>query len=121
MKKTKERKGITLIALVVTMVILIILATVSINAVFSESGIIKKAQLVKDMQANVIKADEESMNALLEEYENSILESEKTFDTTAPNQATIVLSAIEMEKEESITATITQSDGESGVNIQVHL
>jgi len=62
--------GITLISLVVTIVVLIILATVSINAVFSENGIIKKVQLAKDIQANSTKAEEESMNTLLEKYAN---------------------------------------------------
>jgi len=69
MKKEKV-EGITLIALVVTMIVLIILATISINVVFSENGIIKKAQLAKGIQANSTKAEEESMNILLEEYMN---------------------------------------------------
>ena len=58
----------------ITIVVIIILATVSINAVFSENGIIKKAELAKSMQANAIKADEESMNTLLEEYNNALAE-----------------------------------------------
>ena len=37
-----NKKGITLIALVVTVVVLIILAGVSINAVLGDNGIIKK-------------------------------------------------------------------------------
>ena len=39
-----NKKGITLIALVVTVVVLIILAGVSINAVIRDDGITKKAQ-----------------------------------------------------------------------------
>ena len=46
-KKRQENKGITLIALVVTIVVLIILATVSINAVLGQNGLIKKIRLVK--------------------------------------------------------------------------
>ena len=48
--KTKNKKnylkqnGITLIALVVTIVVLLILAGVSLNAIFSENGIIKRAK-----------------------------------------------------------------------------
>jgi len=68
--RVKINSGITLIALVVTIVVLIILATVSINVVFSENGIIKKAQLAKGIQANSTKAEEESMDTLLEEYMN---------------------------------------------------
>lgn len=41
---TKKEKGITLIALVVTIVVLLILAGVSTNVLFSDSGLIEKAQ-----------------------------------------------------------------------------
>mgnify|MGYP000805878884 CR=1 FL=1 len=40
----KKEKGITLIALVVTIVVLLILAGVSTNVLFSDSGLIEKAQ-----------------------------------------------------------------------------
>ena len=42
--KLKKEKGITLIALVVTIVVLLILAGVSTNVLFSDSGLIEKAQ-----------------------------------------------------------------------------
>lgn len=41
---TKQTNGITLIALVVTIIVLIILATISINAVLGENSLIKKAE-----------------------------------------------------------------------------
>ncbi len=44
MRDIKKERGITLIALVVTLVILIILAAVSINMVLGEQGIFRKAQ-----------------------------------------------------------------------------
>ena len=47
-KKIRRENGITLIALVVTIVVLIILATVSILAVFGDNGIIARAQKAKD-------------------------------------------------------------------------
>ena len=40
----RAEKGITLIALVVTIVVLLILAGVSLNAIFSENGKIKRAK-----------------------------------------------------------------------------
>lgn len=46
----KKKNGITLIALVVTIVVLIILAAVSINVVIGENGIIKQAQEAKRKQ-----------------------------------------------------------------------
>ncbi len=70
----KNQKGITLVALVVTIVVLIILATVSINAVMGENGIIKKAELASEMQANAVASDEAAMDTLLEEYANALAE-----------------------------------------------
>ena len=55
--KNDRQKGITLIALVVTIVVLIILATVSILAVFGDNGIIARAQTAKDTHEKG-KADE---------------------------------------------------------------
>ncbi len=40
----KKKNGITLIALVVTIVILIILATISINAIIGDNGLITNAK-----------------------------------------------------------------------------
>ena len=45
--KSKKEKGITLVALVVTIVVLIILSTVSINTMFWDNGIISKAKKQK--------------------------------------------------------------------------
>ena len=56
-KKRQTNKGITLIALVVTIVVLIILATVSINTVLGDNGIISRAQTAKDTHEKG-KADE---------------------------------------------------------------
>ena len=41
--KAQKEKGITLIALVITVVILIILATVTLNVVLGEGGLIQRA------------------------------------------------------------------------------
>ena len=45
----KEKGGITLIALVITIIVLIILATVTLNVILGEGGLIERAQLAKDM------------------------------------------------------------------------
>ena len=66
-KKSQANKGITLIALVITNVVLIILATVSINAVLGQNGIIKKAKQAKEMYSNSIAKDNEEMDRLLNE------------------------------------------------------
>ena len=87
-KKRQENKGITLIALVVTITVLMILATVSINAVLGDNGIIKKAKQAKEMYSNSIAKDNEEMDTLLNEMAkyNDVKE--------------------EASKEEGITATV---------------
>ena len=66
-----RERGITLIALVVTIVVLLILAGVTINAVFSDSGIIKKAQ---NAQNRMNEAQQSDLNAI-NEVENWINEN----------------------------------------------
>ena len=46
-KEAKEKKGITLIALVITIVILIILSTITINFAFGENGLVTMAETAK--------------------------------------------------------------------------
>lgn len=58
----KNKKGITLVALVVTIVILLILAGVSINLILSDNGLIKKANLAKK-RSNSSKLIENIQNA----------------------------------------------------------
>ena len=57
----KNQKGITLVSLVVTIIILIILAGISINIVLGENGIITKAQKAKE---NIILAQDEEAKQL---------------------------------------------------------
>ena len=49
-KRIKENKAITLIALVVTIVVLIILAGISIGALTGNNGIINQTQNAKEQQ-----------------------------------------------------------------------
>ena len=70
-KRGKE-KGITLIALVITIVILIILATVSINVVLGEGGLIQRAQEGKSL-TDQAQTDEQEELTGAEEYINGVL------------------------------------------------
>ena len=65
--KTKEMKGITLIALVITIVVLLILAGVSINLLLGDNGIITKAKEAQDSYSK--SAVKEKVGFLLNEYE----------------------------------------------------
>ena len=68
--KTKNKRnysnqtGITLIALVVTIVVLLILAGVSLNAVFGQDGIIQKAKDAQNKMDQATQNDLDSINEL---------------------------------------------------------
>ena len=68
----KNNKGITLVALVVTIVVLLILAGVSINLVLGNNGIIAKAQEAKTKQAEASKNDLKGINSLIEQMESTL-------------------------------------------------
>ena len=74
MKSLKSKKGITLIALVITIIVLLILAGVSINAVIGEDGIASKAKLAKEETA--IAEDKEKINFAIAEYEMESIEDD---------------------------------------------
>lgn len=63
----KENKGITLVALVVTIIILLILAGISIM-VLTQTGMFDKANLAKQKSEEAQKLE----NSILEDYENKI-------------------------------------------------
>ena len=63
-KNYSNQTGITLIALVVTIVVLLILAGVSLNAIFSENGIIKRAQDAQNKMDQATQNDLDSINEL---------------------------------------------------------
>ncbi len=70
--KTKEMKGITLVALVVTIVVLLILAGVSINLVLGNNGIIDKAKEAQRKSAEATQNDLKGMNGLVSEMEGAL-------------------------------------------------
>ena len=67
MKKTNGQKGITLVALVITIIILLILATISIQAL-TNTGLFAKAQEAKEKSQNA----EENQEKTLNEYEDEL-------------------------------------------------
>ena len=67
MRKIKNQKGITLVALVITIIILLILATISIQS-FTNTGLFSKAQEAKEKMQNA----EENQAKMLNEYEDEL-------------------------------------------------
>lgn len=74
----KNMRGITLIALVITIVVLIILAAVSINAILGENGLITKAQQAKHTYGNSVTAEENAMDKFLNDIDKAIAGTESS-------------------------------------------
>ena len=72
MNKLKSKKGITLVALVVTIVVLLILAGASINLVLGDNGIIDKAKEAQRKSAEATQNDLIGMNELAQQLEEKI-------------------------------------------------
>ena len=74
-KALKQERGITLIALIITIVILIILSTVAISSIFGENGLIGYADKAKDVaEADSQEEGKELTN--MTEYLNKLLDGE---------------------------------------------
>ena len=70
-EKIKEM-GITLVALVVTIIVLLILAGVTITSLLGDNGIIKKAQEAVNKMNDAIQSEQAEINALIEELDDII-------------------------------------------------
>ncbi len=68
----KNQRGITLVALVVTIIILIILATVAISFAFGSNGLVNRAQEARDYYANDTKYTDASV-ANVESYLDKVI------------------------------------------------
>ncbi len=90
----KNKKGITLVALVVTIVVLLILAGVSINLVLGNNGIIAKAKEAETKSAEASQNDLIGMNKLTQQLEGVLNENgggntgESGTDIKVPAEAT---------------------------------
>lgn len=100
MKKTKETKGITLIALVITIIILLILAGISISMITGQNGIL--TQTVKSKEQIGVATEKEQIilayiNASLnEDLKNNIDFFEKIVEELNWQNANYVINSISM-------------------------
>ena len=72
LQKNAKMSGITLIALVVTIVVLLILAGITISLVFSENGIIAKAREAAEKTNQAVINEQTQMNELAGYMENML-------------------------------------------------
>ena len=70
MKKTKEQKGITLISLVITIILLLILATVAINLAVDSDGLFRKAGQAANSWNESVAVEQSTLQNLLDVADN---------------------------------------------------
>ena len=88
MSHIKKQGGITLIALVITIVVLLILAGVSVNAIIGDEGIVNKAKEAQIKMNEAQQNDRNSLNSLsnwLDEALNEIVDNTNGENTTSGN------------------------------------
>lgn len=81
----KKAKGITLIALVITIVILLILAGISMSFVLGENGIITKAQEARDKTAETKSNEEKDFAGLTDSIDKILNDNENDDDDDYDN------------------------------------
>ena len=130
--KLKQRKnnclnqeGITLIALVVTIVVLLILAGVSVNALFGNSGIIEKAKEAQNAMDKAKENDLEEIDKLSNWLENATKVEEKKLDmsnyvghSVKVEGTNLLVLSVDANDPTIATVTTTDSIGKSKVNSQ---
>lgn len=83
-KNYSNQRGITLIALVITIVVLLILAGVSINALFSDNGIIDRAKDAQNKMDQATQNDLDAINGLSNWIDSKINGNAGGDDTSTP-------------------------------------
>ena len=69
MNKVKKNDGITLIALIVTMIVLIILGTTFTKAILSDNGLLKKSNNLSSSQKVKLDESDTQFQNMLEQYD----------------------------------------------------
>ena len=112
-QKLRRETGITLVALVVTIVVLLILAGVTLMYTMGDNSIFKKAQDAKEKTAEAIKNEQEYINSIdnmVDEYLNGTGNGGTNTPTDEPIEniksdwATIEKIAQEIAKDDTITS-----------------
>ena len=78
LRKKKQNQGITLVALVITIIVLLILAGITLSMVLGPNGIIERAKQAKEQTEEAQRQDEAQL-ADLEDYINGTIISEEGY------------------------------------------
>ena len=75
-EERRTERGITLLALIITVVIMIILAAVTINVTLGEGGLVQQAQHAAEKTQDAAKTEQEQLDELQKELANILAENE---------------------------------------------
>ena len=75
-KERRNERGITLLALIITVVIMIILAAVTINITLGDGGLIDQAKTAAEATVNSAQSEQEQLDSLEQELANILAENE---------------------------------------------
>ena len=109
----KKAQGITLIALVVTIVVLLILAGITIGLVFGPNGVVKKAQEAANKTNEAVINEQAQMNdvtSTIENMLNGVGGSSETPEEPLPEGA-VQFSPVEWEDGKASTVITTSEEG----------
>lgn len=113
-----NNRGVTLISLVITVIILLVLSGVILSMLVGEKGIIKYAEKARDFQANAVASEEK----ILREYENiidggiKVTIGGKTVTLTEDNYADYLGRVVTNYKTKGTTETVTAKTANSETN-----
>ena len=69
----KQNQGVTLIALVITIIVLLILAGVSMNVIFGDNNLFEKAQQAKDQTQNAVQRENDELGKIMGYLDNGYI------------------------------------------------
>lgn len=73
-KILKNNKGITLVALVITIIVLLILASVTLRMVVGENGILKRAEQAKNIWEEAAQKEQNELESIFKDEEDANVE-----------------------------------------------
>jgi len=121
MKNVTKNKGVTLIALVITIIVLLILASVSITTLFGQDGIITKGQEAARKTEDAAKNEQEFLN-YAEDYMESVSKAIGDKMTAAgiqgnPESLRDVVDGVPIPKGFKVSSVATERTKEEGLVI----
>src|SRR5574344_1264023 len=69
----KQNQGVTLIALVITIIVLLILAGVSMNVMFGDNNLFEKAQQAKEQTQNAVQRENDELGKIIGYLDNGYI------------------------------------------------